>query len=75
MTTPFISIPSIKEFKGRIPSGYDLVIYETECSPVDGYVLYGFNEIGMFAKDFVSPAYGFLSSAFDHTNELGVMSV
>jgi hypothetical protein len=54
-----IKIPNIKTFRGSIPTGYDLVVYETNTNPKGGYVLHGFDEIG---DDFglTRPAYCFI---------------
>mgnify|MGYP000707336252 CR=1 FL=1 len=44
-----IEIPSIAEYTGGIPAGYDLVEYEAGTDPYqEGMVLYGFDEVGMF---------------------------
>ena len=68
----FIAIVSIDEYKGGIPSGYDLVVYEGrfDGDPEDdeieervletSAVLYGFDEIGMFDGDYIQAEYGFL---------------
>ena len=54
----------INTFVGRIPTGYDLVVVEkshvSSQSDFDATILYGFDEIGMFDKDFIEPQYGFL---------------
>ena len=62
----FDFIPMTDDFKGTIPSDYDLVAVET--SDVDNetfesaVVLYGFDEIYSLADfDFVNPVLGFLS--------------
>ncbi len=47
-----IEIPSIENYTGGIPAGYDLVEYEAGTDPMqEGMVLYGFDEIGMFEFD------------------------
>jgi hypothetical protein len=51
----------MESFQGSIPSGFDLVEYEKGTDPMDGFVLYGFDEVGMM----VSPskaAHAFISS-------------
>jgi len=55
-----ISIENIREFVGKIPAGFDLVVYENGGDPMDGCVLYGFDEVGMFDSIFNVPAYAFL---------------
>tara|TARA_R110002020_G_scaffold96807_1_gene231408 strand:+ start:190 stop:399 length:210 start_codon:yes stop_codon:yes gene_type:complete len=35
----------------------DLVVYEKGTDPVNGLVLYGFDEVGMFDGDFINPVY------------------
>jgi hypothetical protein len=42
-----------------IPAGKNLTVYEKGTDPLDGYVLYGFDEIGMFDAEFKVPAYCF----------------
>ena len=51
----------MESFQGSIPSGFDLVEYEKGTDPMAGFVLYGFDEVGMM----VSPskaAHAFISS-------------
>jgi hypothetical protein len=53
----------IKTFKGGIPSGADLVVYEKGDESnynETALVLLGFDEIGMFDSDFRVPVYGFM---------------
>jgi hypothetical protein len=52
-----ILIPNINEFEGMIPVGYNLVVYEAKEDPMDGFVLYGFDEIGLYDNNFKVPAY------------------
>lgn len=56
---------SIRNFKGCIPAGADLVIIEREDVQKKNYenaiVLYGFDEVGQFDNEFKNPVYGFLS--------------
>ena len=54
-----IQIEDINKFKGEIPTGMDLVVYESGYSPDDGYVLYDFDEVGEFDDMFHRPAYCF----------------
>lgn len=59
MELQVIEIPNIHEFVGSIPAGKNLTVYEEGTDPLDGYVLYGFDEIGMFDAEFKTPAYCF----------------
>lgn len=55
-----IEIPSITEYTGGIPAGYDLVEYEAGTDPYqEGMVLYGFDEVGMF--EFNCPQHAFVN--------------
>lgn len=45
----------INNYEGLIEG--DLVVYEKGGNPDDGYVLYGFDEVGMFDSDFKVPQY------------------
>ena len=47
----------IKNYQGFIKG--DLVVYEKGGDPMDGYVLYGFDEVGMFEEEFKVPQYCF----------------
>ena len=38
-------ISDIEKYKGDIPKGYDLVVYEKQTNPKNGFVLYWFDEI------------------------------
>ncbi len=51
---------NMDRYQGRIPKGYDLVEYECNANPMDGCVLYGFDEIGMFAS---CPSWAFVKVA------------
>ena len=42
-------IDDINTYTGYIPGGYDLVEYEDGTDPVEGMVLYGFDEVGLTA--------------------------
>ena len=37
--------------------GWDLVEYEDGTNPLDGFVLYGFDEVGQFCRE---PKYAFI---------------
>lgn len=39
-----LPIDDISKFEGSIPSGYDLVEYKEGQDPLQGYILYGFDE-------------------------------
>ena len=45
----------INTFEGMIDG--DLVVYEKGGNPNDGFVLYGFDEVGMFDDEFTNPQY------------------
>jgi len=47
MQVEFIEV-NLNTFSGTIPSGFDLVEYEKGTDPLDGCVLYGFDEVGTF---------------------------
>lgn len=51
------------DFEGIIPSGYELMIFEKGGEPNEGYLLYGFDEVGdpEFEEDFKVPFYAFVS--------------
>jgi len=36
----------------------DFAIYEKDGNPDDGYVLLGWDEVGMFDSEFENPVYG-----------------
>ena len=58
-----IKIIDINTFKGAIPSGHDLVVFEKGF--IDSAItLYGFDEVGMFDSDFTNPVYGFLPMSY-----------
>ena len=42
-------IDDINTYTGYIPGGYDLFEYEDGTDPLDGIVLYGFDEVGLTA--------------------------
>lgn len=58
--TSFIDI-NIDTWQGPWPQGHELVIHERGGDPDDGYVLYGFDEIGEFDDEFAHPAYSFVN--------------
>ena len=45
----------IETFEGTIQG--DLVVYEKGGDPNEGFVLYGFDEVGMFDDEFTTPQY------------------
>ena len=45
----------IETFEGTIQG--DLVVYEKGGNPLDGFVIYGFDEVGMFDDEFDTPQY------------------
>ena len=47
MTVIKVDIKDVREVR----PGFDLVEYERGNDPLDGYVLYGFDEIGQFIKN------------------------
>lgn len=53
-----LPIDDISTYKGFIPSGYDLVEYEKDTDPVEGMVLYGFDEVGI--SQLSKPEYAFV---------------
>lgn len=54
-----IMIEDINKFEGKIPAEHDLVCYEKGSDPMEGLVLYGFDEVGMFDAEFKNPVYAF----------------
>jgi len=52
-------IDDINSFKGTIPPYNDLIVFEYG-KPQTAITLNGFDEIGMFEKQFKRPAYAFL---------------
>lgn len=53
-----IDIIDMDSFEGSIPPGKDLVVFE-EGNPDSAIVLYGFDEVGLYGRDFKKPKYGF----------------
>ena len=48
-----VNINEVSEFR----AGFDLVEYENGTDPMDGWVLLGFDEVGMFCNE---PKYAFI---------------
>jgi hypothetical protein len=48
-----VNINEVREFR----AGFDLVEYENGTDPMDGWVLLGFDEVGMFCNE---PKYAFI---------------
>jgi len=46
-------------FRGRIPKGADLCVWE-KGKPDTALILYGFDEMGLFDAEFSNPVYGFI---------------
>ena len=61
MTLETILIENINTFRGSRPAGFDLVEYEKGTDPMDGFVLYGFDEIGMMVPP-SKAAHAFVST-------------
>lgn len=40
------------------PMNGELIVYEKDGNPNDGYVLLGYDEVGMFDSEFENPVYG-----------------
>lgn len=51
----------IDTFQGIIQG--NLVVYEKGGNPDDGFVLYGFDEVGMFDDEFTTPQYCMMENA------------
>lgn len=51
-------IDDIHSYVGFIPTGYDLIEYELGSDPLDGTVLYGFDEIGL--SQVANPVHAFV---------------
>ena len=49
-----VDIKEVKEFR----AGYDLVMFEAGTDPMDGFVLLGFDEVGMISC--ANPRYAFI---------------
>tara|TARA_R110000796_G_scaffold97679_2_gene204838 strand:+ start:12833 stop:13030 length:198 start_codon:yes stop_codon:yes gene_type:complete len=50
---------------GSIPPAHDLVVYEKGGEALDGFTLYGFDEVGIFEGNLLVPQYCFMSSDHD----------
>ena len=53
MKVELVDIKDVREFK----AGFELVEYEAGTDPMDGFVLLGFDEVGMFCTN---PRYAFI---------------
>ena len=51
----------IDTFQGIIQG--NLVVYEKGGDPEEGFVLYGFDEVGMFDDEFTNPQYCMMENA------------
>ena len=51
----------IDTFQGIIQG--NLVVYEKGGDPDEGFVLYGFDEVGMFDDEFTTPQYCMMENA------------
>ena len=51
----------IDTFQGIIQG--NLVVYEKGGDPEEGFVLYGFDEVGMFDDEFTTPQYCMMENA------------
>ena len=56
MQTKIIDI-NINTYEGSIQG--DLIVYEKNGDPDEGFLLYGFEEVGMFDGEFNTPQYAF----------------
>lgn len=54
-----VTVIDIDTFEGMIPPGQDLVVFDGSGDSDDVYILYGFDEVGMFDSEFTMPLYGF----------------
>jgi hypothetical protein len=54
-------IEDIYSYVGFIPTGYDLIEYELDTDPLNGTVLYGFDEIGL--SQVANPVHAFVKLA------------
>jgi hypothetical protein len=52
-----VDIKEVKEFR----AGYELVMFEAGTDPMDGFVLLGFDEVGMISC--ANPRYAFIGEA------------
>mgnify|MGYP003624475983 CR=1 FL=1 len=55
------TVINIETFRGVLPVGEDLVVYERGEDPCDGLVLYGFDEVGLYDGEFTHPEYCFIA--------------
>jgi len=56
------TISNINNYHGAIPAGYDLVEYQKFTDPMKGFVLLGFDEIGM-CIDPINASHAFIKVA------------
>ena len=64
-----ILIEDINTYQGDCPNGWDLVEYEKGTDPMDGFVLYGFDELYMMVPP-SKAAHCFMDSApYDRTRD------
>lgn len=54
MKVELVDIKDVKEFK----AGFDLVVFEAGTDPLEGFVLLGFDEVGMISC--ANPRYAFV---------------
>jgi|TARA_B110000977_G_scaffold54914_1_gene74922 hypothetical protein len=54
MKVELVDIKDVREFK----AGFDLVVFEAGTDPMDGFVLLGFDEVGMISC--ANPRYAFI---------------
>ena len=57
------TVIDINTYKGTIPEGHDLVIFERDGETYfekNVTVLYGFDEVGLFDHEFKNPTYAFV---------------
>ena len=54
MKVELVDIKDVREFK----AGFDLVVFEAGTDPMDGFVLLGFDEVGMISC--TNPRYAFI---------------
>ena len=57
MKVELVDIKDVREFK----AGFELVEFEAGTDPMDGFVLLGFDEVGMISC--ANPRYAFIGEA------------
>jgi hypothetical protein len=50
----------LSTYEGGIPEGYTLIEYEKGTDPLDGCVLYGFDEYGLNLMSYDNPVHAFV---------------